>query len=148
MIRAVSRKLKDWPADQKHGTGAEAPVYLAKDEATSALDEGTEAEILRNIQKLEGKTCLIVTHRPAALKICNRHFILEELAHITYYALIGGYKSLFYNPMTRTYLPGTTFEDILVLYRFDDALRDLVFKNIRIVELELRSMISYYFCET
>lgn len=33
---------------------------------------------IENIQKLEGKTCLIVTHRPAALKICSRHFILED----------------------------------------------------------------------
>ena len=51
---------------------------LFLDEATSALDEKTEADILRNISHLEGRTVLIVTHRPAALGICGRHFILKD----------------------------------------------------------------------
>lgn len=34
-----------------------------------------------------------------------------------------------------------------LLYNFDDALRDLVFKYIRIIEQEMRSHISYHFCE-
>lgn len=49
-----------------------APILML-DEATSALDEATEAKLLTNIRKLENRTCLIVTHRPAALSICNRH---------------------------------------------------------------------------
>lgn len=51
---------------------------LFLDEATSALDEKTEADILRNISHLKGRTVLIVTHRPAALGICSRHFILKD----------------------------------------------------------------------
>lgn len=47
------------------------PVLLL-DEATSALDGDTEIRVLRNIQALHNKTILIVTHRPAALEICNR----------------------------------------------------------------------------
>lgn len=47
-----------------------APILLL-DECTSALDEKTETELLRNIASLRGKTCLIVTHRRAALEICN-----------------------------------------------------------------------------
>ncbi len=46
------------------------------DEATSALDEETERTILKNISTLQGKTCFIVTHRKAALEICNRHLEL------------------------------------------------------------------------
>ena len=46
------------------------------DEATSALDEETEKTILENISALEEKTCLIVTHRKAALGICNKHLVL------------------------------------------------------------------------
>ena len=46
-----------------------APILLL-DECTSALDEKTETELLRNIASLRGKTCLIVTHRRAALEIC------------------------------------------------------------------------------
>ncbi|MCR4883481.1 MAG: ABC transporter ATP-binding protein/permease, partial [Clostridiales bacterium] len=47
-----------------------APILLL-DEATSALDEETEAKMLENISKMRDKTCLIVTHRKAALSICD-----------------------------------------------------------------------------
>ena len=47
------------------------PVLLL-DEATSALDEQTEAKVLENLRKLKNRTVIIVTHRKAALDICNR----------------------------------------------------------------------------
>lgn len=47
-----------------------APILLL-DESTSALDEETEARMLRNISTMRDKTCLIVTHRRAALSICD-----------------------------------------------------------------------------
>lgn len=47
-----------------------APILLL-DECTSALDEETEAELLQNIAGLKDRTCLIVTHRKAALRICD-----------------------------------------------------------------------------
>ena len=47
-----------------------APILLL-DESTSALDEETEARMLRNISAMRDKTCLIVTHRRAALAICD-----------------------------------------------------------------------------
>lgn len=56
-------------------TGAE---FLLLDEATSALDEKTEAKVLKNIESLKDKTCIIVTHRKAALKICNKHLYLKD----------------------------------------------------------------------
>ena len=34
---------------------------------------------------------------------------------IGYYSLIDGYKDIFYNPMTRTYVKGTDFADIVAL---------------------------------
>lgn len=52
--------------------------YLLFDESTSALDEETEANLLKNIEKLHNKTCFIVTHRKAALKICNRRVHIEN----------------------------------------------------------------------
>ena len=53
------------------------PVLLL-DEATSALDEETEARLLSNIAALRGRTCLIVTHRKAALAICSRTLTLRD----------------------------------------------------------------------
>ena len=54
-----------------------SPILLL-DEATSALDEKTEAQLLKNISNGKNKTCFIVTHRPAALAICNRRLSVEN----------------------------------------------------------------------
>ena len=43
------------------------------DEATSALDMETEKEVLRNILgKNPGRTCILTTHRPSVLPMCDR----------------------------------------------------------------------------
>lgn len=54
-----------------------APIILL-DEATSALDKNTEEKVLDNIKKLNKKTCIIITHKAAALKVCNREFIIKD----------------------------------------------------------------------
>ena len=53
------------------------PVLLL-DEATSALDEQTEAKVLSNLRQLKNRTVVIVTHRKAALDICNRIVEMEN----------------------------------------------------------------------
>ena len=47
-----------------------APIILL-DEATSALDKNTEEKVLDNIKKLNKKTCIIITHKAAALEVFN-----------------------------------------------------------------------------
>jgi ATP-binding cassette subfamily B protein len=53
------------------------PILLL-DEATSALDNDTEATMLQNLRALQNKTCLIVTHRPAALEIADHVLHIEN----------------------------------------------------------------------
>ena len=48
-----------------------SPVLML-DEATSALDENTERRLLQNLRSMTDMTVMIVTHRPAALEICDR----------------------------------------------------------------------------
>ena len=48
-----------------------APVLLL-DEATSALDEETEYRVLDNLKKIKDVTVIIISHKKAALTICNR----------------------------------------------------------------------------
>ena len=48
------------------------------DEATSALDEETELEFLRNLRQMQNKTCIIVSHKKAALEICNKHIQIVD----------------------------------------------------------------------
>lgn len=82
------------------------------------------------------------------MKFTDRAFAVSKLQDLSYYALIDGYKNLFYNPMTRKYYEGTTFEDVVALYDFDEKLRALVFRYLCHVEQKIRSLISYHFCDT
>ncbi|MCR4645303.1 MAG: ABC transporter ATP-binding protein/permease [Oscillospiraceae bacterium] len=56
---------------------SDSPVLLL-DESTSALDERTEKQVLENLRQMTDKTVVIVTHRPAALDICDRILDLTE----------------------------------------------------------------------
>lgn len=47
-----------------------APILLL-DECTSALDAGTEQKVLYRLRGLPNRTCIAVTHRPAAAELCD-----------------------------------------------------------------------------
>jgi len=52
---------------------------LILDEATSALDAATELDVLNSLASLEPRpTCIIITHRKAALDFCDRIFTIEK----------------------------------------------------------------------
>ncbi|MCF2567787.1 ABC transporter ATP-binding protein [Mediterraneibacter glycyrrhizinilyticus] len=60
----------------------DAPILLL-DEATSALDVTTERTVLRNIVKQHpNKTCIVTTHRPSVLNLCQRVYRVME-THVT-----------------------------------------------------------------
>ena len=55
-----------------------SPLLLL-DEATSALDVATERKVLRNImQDTYPRTCIVTTHRPTVLNICNRVYAIRD----------------------------------------------------------------------
>lgn len=47
-----------------------APIMLL-DECTSALDAETEQKVLQRLRDLPNRTCIAVTHRPAAMELCD-----------------------------------------------------------------------------
>ena len=53
------------------------PVLLL-DECTSSLDGQTEESLLKNIHAMTDRTVVIVTHRPAALRYCDREVSFER----------------------------------------------------------------------
>ena len=91
----------------------------------------------QQIQKLSDDKGLIIS---------DTIFAKSMLTNVGYFSLIGGYKNLFTNPMTRKYDTATTFEDVVALYQFDDELRYLTFKYLMKVEQKLRQLISDSFC--
>ena len=82
-----------------------------------------------------------------SLIVTDRDYAKSMLQQIGYFGLIGGYKTPFKNPTTKKYRDGTTFEDIVALYKFDESLRELFLKYILQIERHLRSLLSYYFTE-
>ena len=60
------------------------------------------------------------------------------------YFFLTGYRHVFMqsdNP--REYIPGTTFEELYSLFLFDRRFRNLIFKNLLIIENNTKSIISY-----
>ena len=54
-----------------------APILLL-DECTSALDEQIEQTVLTRLKALPNRTCIAVTHRPAAAALCSWRFEVND----------------------------------------------------------------------
>lgn len=82
-------------------------------------------------------------------KLCipDLDYAHEMLKRYSYYSLISGYKDQFKNPDTTNYREGVCFEDIVALYEFDENLRGLFLKYLQKIERQMKSYISFYFCE-
>lgn len=80
------------------------------------------------------------------LVIQDRDYAIRLLENLSYYSLIDEYRVLFYEPMSRRFIKGTTLEDIVMLYQFDASLRSLIMECSNIIEQKLRSSVSYFFC--
>ena len=60
------------------------------------------------------------------------------------YFFISGYRHLFMTKENKDkFLPGTTFEELYATFLFDRAIRNTFFKNILIVENNIKSITSY-----
>lgn len=72
---------------------------------------------------------------------------LCKLQQVGYYSLVSGYKHLFRIPAQKIYKEGTAFEELVSLYEFDEALRELFLHYLLHIERHIRSLLSYYFTE-
>ncbi len=60
------------------------------------------------------------------------------------YFFLGGYRHLFLrNDGSRKFIQGTNFRELHGLFNFDRQVRNILFKNILIVENNLKSILSY-----
>ncbi len=76
------------------------------------------------------------------LTIENEKYAEDILLRENYF-FINGYRHLFMSENKDKYIPGTTFEEVYSLFLFDRTFRNIIFKNLLIIENNLKSVISY-----
>lgn len=81
--------------------------------------------------------------RAKGLVINDVDFAKDVLLRENYFFLTG-YRFLFMRSTSdRRFLPGTTFEELYAMFIFDRQIRNILFKNILVVENNLKSILSY-----
>ena len=59
------------------------------------------------------------------------------------YFFLSGYRHVFLNPDRKSFIEGTKFRELYAMFSFDRQLRNVIFKNILIVENNLKSILAY-----
>lgn len=81
--------------------------------------------------------------REKGLVINNEKYAKEVLLRENYF-FINGYRYPFLKSLNnKLFIKGTTFEEFYSLFLFDRSLRNIIFKNILIIENNVKSIISY-----
>ena len=68
----------------------------------------------------------------------TRNILLREN-----YFFLSGYRHLFLESDSKRFLSGTTFRELYAMFTFDRQIRNIIFKNILIVENNLKSILAY-----
>ena len=77
------------------------------------------------------------------LTIANRDRAKEILLKENYF-FINGYRFIFMKSNSdRSFVKGSTFEELYAMFNFDREVRNILFKNLLIVENNIKSVISY-----
>ena len=77
------------------------------------------------------------------LIISDINYTKDVLLRENYFFLMG-YRHLFFkSEKDREFIPGTTFDELYSVFNFDRQIRNIIFKNILIVENNAKSIFSY-----
>lgn len=77
------------------------------------------------------------------MTIPNEEYAKEILLRENYFFL-SGYRHLFLKSKEeKQFLPGTTFDELYSLFLFDRTFRNIIFKNLLVIENNMKSIISY-----
>ncbi len=74
--------------------------------------------------------------------IDDEEFCKEALATLNYYRFSAYF--LPFRTSDKKYIEGTTFRRVYHIYEFDRKLRNLLFKAIEVIEVDLRSQLAHY----
>ena len=77
------------------------------------------------------------------LKIANEDYAKEILLRENYF-FINGYRYPFFkSEHEKKFIEGTTFEELYSLFLFDRRIRNTIFKNLLVIENNMKSILSY-----
>lgn len=77
------------------------------------------------------------------MDIPNKEYAKEVLIRENYFFL-NGYRHLFMKSENeKRFIPGTTFDELYSLFLFDRTFRNIIFKNLLVIENNIKSIISY-----
>ena len=81
--------------------------------------------------------------RDKNMTIDDEEYVKSILLRENYF-FISGYRYLFYKSnKDKTFIKGTNFREVYAFFYFDRQLRNILFKNILILENNIKSIISY-----
>ena len=83
----------------------------------------------------------ILKHK--GMKIEDEEFAKEVLLRENYFFLSGYRFPFMIENSNKQFLEGTTFEELYSLFLFDRSFRNIIFKNLLIIENNLKSITSY-----
>ena len=69
--------------------------------------------------------------------------VKETLLRENYFFIMGYRHAFMTSPKERKFIPGTTFDEVYSLFTFDRNFRNIIFKNVLVIENQLKSVISY-----
>ena len=76
--------------------------------------------------------------------IIDDYLFTEDILIRENYFFISGYRHLFLKSYKdRNFIKGTTFRELYALFNFDRQVRNIIFKNLLIIENNMKSIISY-----
>ena len=76
--------------------------------------------------------------------VIDDYLFAEDILIRENYFFIMGYRHLFLKSnKERQFIPGTNFRELYALFNFDRQIRNIIFKNLLIVENNMKSIFSY-----
>ena len=126
-------------------------TFAPTESATLPVEQRTRAGLLfSDDMNIYTKQPLSIDDQIARLKaqglvINDEALAVKTLGEISYFRFAAYLRPMEADKQTHQFKPGSTFENAVALYEFDNALRQLLFTAIQRIEVALRSKIIQHF---
>ena len=88
---------------------------------------------------------LLAMLKQRGLQVPNEQEALQTLSLVSYFRIACYFRPMEIDKQTHEFREGATLTHALELYKFDTALRDMLFGAIRQIEVALRSRVNHHF---